>query len=836
MSSSRLGRQVGRYLAAAVAVAASAFVVLGLTVLSLERTNDSARDHQRLAELSQRVGALVVDAETAVRGFAITERQRFLDPLDEAQNQLPTVTTELEESARSEAERERARRVAALADAYLNTYALPTAETAREDPDSARSRVTSEEGKQRVDQVRREVSELADLAGRTAARDRDASRSRAALALVVTVLAALTFIGTLILLVRALRRRVVAPLSTITDAALRIGAGDLAARVHVRGSEEVVDLSTALNTMAAQLQESHDEVEAQHTELESQNAELEAQSVELEAQAVELERRSAAVTATNAALEERGRQLEETARQLEISGERLQLFASVAESLAQVPDVEARAARLLDELADAADCAIGAIYVRTPGATADRLPLAARRGLRGAPAHADEAGDAAERAVRERRTIVVTHPHSTLEYESLGGRTAVRHEVHLPLLAGSGRDELLGVLSLARTHDAPFDGDDLQVIEHLADTSALALFNAFVSAQREREAAMMRSVLDSVSEAILVVTTTGEIILSNPPMDAFARRLIGLGSDEPWTVPQMREALGEHVADRSRHEDGVEKFARDEFATDAQIIELPRLGIWVHRYAGPVSGPNDELLGRIAVVRDITEERQAERAKDDLMATVSHELRTPLAAILGFTELLVTREFPEAERAEYLDTAYQQSVRLSELLDDFLDLQRIERRGLDHRSAVDVRELVDDQVNLYSAQSDEHQLDAAVGDEPLLVEADGERLRRVIGNLLSNAIKYSPEGGAVHVHATQNDGVVRLEVSDRGIGIPHELRERVFDRFFRVDSGATARIGGTGLGLALVRDIIAAHGGQVGVDSVEGQGSKFWFTLPAVRG
>ncbi|MDQ8043122.1 MAG: ATP-binding protein, partial [Solirubrobacteraceae bacterium] len=121
----------------------------------------------------------------------------------------------------------------------------------------------------------------------------------------------------------------------------------------------------------------------------------------------------------------------------------------------------------------------------------------------------------------------------------------------------------------------------------------------------------------------------------------------------------------------------------------------------------------------------------------------------------------------------------------------------------------------------------------AARQEQLQVVGDADRLRRAFANLLSNAIKYSPDGGDVTVEATRENGSVTVAVSDHGVGIPDESKARIFDRFFRVDSSETRRIGGTGLGLALVREIMRAHEGEVGFDSIEGEGSRFWIKVPA---
>ena len=228
--------------------------------------------------------------------------------------------------------------------------------------------------------------------------------------------------------------------------------------------------------------------------------------------------------------------------------------------------------------------------------------------------------------------------------------------------------------------------------------------------------------------------------------------------------------------------------------------------------------------------------RESERMKTELVNIVSHELRTPLASVLGFTALLLKREFEPGARRHYLGIIDAQARRLAALLEDFLDVQRIEHQGLELvAESVDLASLLDEQAQLYAAQSPKHRLEVTLEERPLAVHGDANRLAQVVGNLLSNAIKYSPEGGVVELAAVRHDGEVRLSVTDEGLGIPSDQQERIFTKFFRGDAGATG-ITGTGLGLAVSREIVEAHGGRIGFDSDPGAGSTFWVELPEARG
>jgi signal transduction histidine kinase len=266
-------------------------------------------------------------------------------------------------------------------------------------------------------------------------------------------------------------------------------------------------------------------------------------------------------------------------------------------------------------------------------------------------------------------------------------------------------------------------------------------------------------------------------------------------------------------------------------------LRLPRGGTGE---VGELTRSFNEMAERLEQGRAELEEqnaklRESERMMSELVSIVSHELRTPLASVLGFTALLLKREFDPPERRHYLGIIDAQARRLAALLEDFLDVQRIEREGVDlAREWVDLGGLLEEQAQLYEEESALHHLELTLADRPLFVRGDRNRLAQVVGNLLSNAIKYSPDGGTVELGAEREDRTVRVTVRDDGLGIPLDQHDRIFTKFFRGDAGATG-ITGTGLGLAVSREIVEAHGGRIGFDSRPGAGSTFWIELPLVQ-
>ncbi len=245
------------------------------------------------------------------------------------------------------------------------------------------------------------------------------------------------------------------------------------------------------------------------------------------------------------------------------------------------------------------------------------------------------------------------------------------------------------------------------------------------------------------------------------------------------------------------------------------------------------------IIGRIFVFRDVTRETIVDRMKTEFVSTVSHELRTPLTAIKGYVDLMIGGKTGDMNpvQTEFLGMVQASTRRLTDLINDMLDISRIESGRIAVRQETVefvpvVREAIRMMINQADARGVTLYLD--VGTAPLSpVRGDRDRIMQVLVNLISNAIKYTPSGGKITVSFEQEDSVITTCITDTGIGINTEDQNRLFQKFFRADNSTTREVGGTGLGLAITKAILERMHGTIRVESESGNGSRFYFTLPA---
>lgn len=358
--------------------------------------------------------------------------------------------------------------------------------------------------------------------------------------------------------------------------------------------------------------------------------------------------------------------------------------------------------------------------------------------------------------------------------------------------------------------------------------------------------AEMAAIVDSSNDAIIGMTLEGIITTWNRG----AEHIYGYTAKEMFgkaivlLVPPGRPVELDIIAGMVASDARTDSFETQRLCKDGQLID-------VSLTVSPIRDSEGTIVGASSVARDITENnamradlKAAElrsvaavsRAKDEMVSLVSHELRTPLASLLGFTELLYSRDFSEEQRKQYLGVMLREGRRLTDLINDVLHIQRLEAGHQDLNLApADLEALIQRAVN--AAGDDLHTpIQVRTSGHLPLVMVDTDAILQVLTNFLSNARKYSPDGGAILVSTELIGGMVKIVVEDHGLGLPADSLPRLFATFYRVDSGDRRLIKGTGLGLAINRRIIEAHGGEVAAQSDgAGKGSQFQFTVPVVE-
>ncbi len=355
-----------------------------------------------------------------------------------------------------------------------------------------------------------------------------------------------------------------------------------------------------------------------------------------------------------------------------------------------------------------------------------------------------------------------------------------------------------------------------------------------------REANLAASTRLALLTALIDAIGVGVVLIDRDLLVAHwnkeATRLTGIQADKVLGLPARQ--LGEAIAPRVEDYPNVRSHLQHAFSpvetTHFQMVLLePRRDIEVI-VSPAVLATDGQQVGSVIVLHDNSAAQELDRAKNELVAMVSHELRTPLASLVGFSELLLSREFSDAQRKRYLETMLKEGQRLTELINDFLDVQRMEGgyKRLDLGPA-DLPTLIARAVAT-AGDNPRTPIEVDLPKELPLVIADTNAIHQVLINLLSNARKYSPGGGSIQVDARVVDGAVEVSIRDHGVGLPSEAISKLFNKFYRVANVDRRGISGTGLGLAICRGIIEAHGGRVAAESAgSGQGSRFYFTLRA---
>ncbi len=392
----------------------------------------------------------------------------------------------------------------------------------------------------------------------------------------------------------------------------------------------------------------------------------------------------------------------------------------------------------------------------------------------------------------------------------------VKSLIYVPLKVKDRTSGVLGVDN--RQTDRRFTKHDVQLLSALADYAAIALENAHLFGEVENERAKLATILGSAEEPVLVTAGPGgRVILAN----AAARRAFGLSETNAEGRP-----LAE-VIDNRQLVDFVAGVPEAGSAQKGEII-LDDGRVF---YATLTPVPE---VGHAIIMQDITHLKELDQMKTEFVSTVSHDLRSPLTTMMGYLHMLSAVGPLSDKQQEFAARIARGADQMTELINDLLDIGKIEA-GLEMElGACDLGVMAQDMVEQLKGQAADksHKLVYHGPAQPAMVLGDKLRLRQVISNLLGNAIKYTPTGGEIGATVQVKDSIALLSIEDNGIGIPPADLPYIFDKFYRVETKETADIHGTGLGLAICKSVVEKHGGRIWAESEPGKGSIFRVALP----
>ncbi|MGD8603276.1 MAG: ATP-binding protein, partial [Anaerolineales bacterium] len=406
----------------------------------------------------------------------------------------------------------------------------------------------------------------------------------------------------------------------------------------------------------------------------------------------------------------------------------------------------------------------------------------------------------------------------------------------VPLVLGR---KALGLMEAFSLVEREFDQNAIRTAQTIASQAAIALENTDLFMRINESRNRLLAVLNSTHEGMLFVDTGGQIVMANEKVNQLlgfmVEDLVGknIASTEMDIAARMGYRQGEIANLLTALRGGQAVFSQEQVYT----LEEPARRT-LQRSEAPVHDAEDQLIGWLIVLRDISEEKELEKAQEQLTEMIVHDLRSPLTAILGSINLLEKSQTDLPQNAvvnQALSVSRRSVQQLLSLVNSLLDIAKLESGELKLvLESVDLAVMCDDLLKTFQPEANQEGVILAVDIDANTpdIQADKEKLQRVLVNLIDNALKFTPEGGSVEIRtrADSNENVV-IEIADSGPGIPEEFRERIFDRFSQVP-GRTGRRRGTGLGLSFAKLAVDAHGGKIWIEDNDGGGSVFAITLP----
>jgi two-component system NtrC family sensor kinase len=402
-----------------------------------------------------------------------------------------------------------------------------------------------------------------------------------------------------------------------------------------------------------------------------------------------------------------------------------------------------------------------------------------------------------------------SHPLYLPDYDQIDGIEA-RTLLAVPLAI---EERVIGVIKLANKRSGPFEEEDATLLKTMAMPVAVAMENLQLFDQVSRERATLSAVLTGSRNPILIVDADQRLLMGNPA----ARELFAIQTGDTSSLNLDKatglDRLSELVSQRLDTTEEIEVNERTFLTSFSQI----------------------QGVGSVIEMHDITYLKDLDRAKSEFVTTVSHDLRSPLTSIVGFTELLPAAGPLNEKQKEFVRYAIEATENMRRLIDDLLDLAKIESGISPAHVPCNLEEIANRVVLEHQglAVSKQIELSLVKRGEAMTAMGDPGQLERALANLVGNALKYTPAGGQARVGLQSSNGTLYIAVIDNGLGIPEKDIPHIFDKFYRVQEDRDQE--GSGLGLAMVKSIVKAHNGTISVRSERDKGSVFTITLPLAK-
>ncbi|MCL4262975.1 MAG: GAF domain-containing protein [Anaerolineae bacterium] len=451
--------------------------------------------------------------------------------------------------------------------------------------------------------------------------------------------------------------------------------------------------------------------------------------------------------------------------------------------------------------------------------------------------------------LQHRTAVIVYDTKQDPRWLELPTSSAYRSVLGVPLITN---EEVMGVLLLFHNEPHAFTNQQLDLVEAAAVQVANAINNAnlynLIFDQADQlgtilrgeiiQKANLQAILESIADGVIVADNKNEIEIANASASKILaiprQQLIGKPVNQLLGVyGQFGDTWMSTINDWAKNSDQIPQgiYLADQLAIEEKYVSI---------HLSPVLSESN-FFGTVSIFRDITKDVEVDRLKSEFVSTVSHELRTPMTSIKGYADLMLMGAAGQLTdpQIRYLKVIKSNADRLHDLVNDLLNISRIEtgKTTLDLRP-LDIPQLIEQAVGHLHGRIQHEEKPMSVKTEIApglpLVNADQTRVTQILTNLVDNAFNYTPADGQIIIHARATEAHVYISISDNGIGISKENREKIFDRFFRAEDEAVQKVSGTGLGLAIVRSLIEMHGGYLQVESELGKGSTFTFNLPVV--